>query len=80
VAVTHIVGPGAMPPPSEIANINPSTADKNPMNPDSMMTFFNLLDNNRAVEAGVINIATTKITPTARSEETTANESSSIRK
>ena len=73
VAVTAIAGPGLV---SKIMDINiPIFADINPSIAEMMITFFNRLASNKAVEDGVISIATTKITPTLLKAETTANES-----
>ena len=42
----------------------PILADKRPRIAEMMMTFFRRLASSRAVDEGVINIATTRITPT----------------
>ena len=73
-----IIGPGVV--SYCIANIIPVTAEKNPKSDDIMRTTCNLLDSSSAVDAGVINIATTRIIPTALSEATITKDKMSIKK
>jgi DNA-binding response OmpR family regulator len=64
----------------EIARTKPTTAANIPINAARAITCFSLLLISNAVDAGVISIATTSITPTVRSDATTAKESKSITK
>jgi len=58
----------------------PRIADSKPIIPEITNTFCNLSERSSAVDAGVINIATTRITPTVPKEATTAKESINIKK
>ena len=77
VATIHIAGPGVV--FNMMARINPRIAANKPNKPDKKITFFSLLLNSRAVEAGVISMATTNMTPSDLRLETTANDNSSIK-
>jgi len=72
-----MAGPGFV--LNRIENIKPRIADINPMIAEMTKTCLSLFDNNKAVEAGVISIATTRITPTLCKAETTAMDNKSIR-
>ena len=73
-----MVGPGGV---SKIIEMDmPTMEDTTPVMHDVKITNLNLSVKRRAVAAGVINIATTKITPTALNEITMAKDKSIIKK
>ena len=74
----HIAGPGGV--FKTIALIKPRTAANRPKRPEMTSTLFKLLESKRAVDAGVISMATTRMIPTVCSEATMARETSSIKK
>ena len=59
---------------------SPKTEEMAPVREDNNKIRLSLCDKSMAVEAGVISMATTNITPTERSAATTAKESMSIKK
>ena len=78
VATRVINGPGVV--SNIMAPTIPRIADMSPRSPDIRMTFFSRWLSNNAVAAGVMSMATTRITPTVRSAATTAKDRSSIKK
>ena len=73
-----MAGPGVV--SQTIAQIIPNKAEMAPIEPEITNIHGNRFVSKYAVDAGIINIATTKITPTDCKDDTTAKLSNNIKK